>query len=875
MIFSARLLIALSFMIGRAVMAAAPQLYSQPAYGSPVRGDPDDLLMLAGYGFAAGDEVIYRAISDTTQSPPPPTSLPVQSTAETGTAPIVSMADAPYSLTIRLPTFLHAGQPYALWVRTAHGEWSKAVKINDARPFWFSPAYAYATGSIAFLPRELKLIGRNLQTNPQRPAHIRLVGPKTYETAVISDEGSSETMRRYVARVRLPDSLAAGRYRVQFSRDGVTWLQVRDQTLDVRPDPAVAPEYSVADPRFGGCRPDDGADDTQCIVRALAAAKLAGGGVVSFGPGTWDIIDGKQPGVIANGGILVPDGVQLRGAGSDLTRIQRHAEWNARGENEAFTLIGHTVVSGFTFRDLQLYGPRDRAGPFFQVGDNWLRVAGSQSSSSSVAMADDIVFTRNTFDKPIVAIADGGLPIDRLFITYNTFGAYYSALELGGNPFNMVQKYRVDDSVIDHNVFKPGSKLDLIDKVGTLASEIGAGHRLDFSDNTADGSSTEYLNSPDDPRGWRAAFFWNLNGSVEQALVAQNTATCTGDKIGDGEAIAYDNNGNTFAFTSAPTLVGATSAGFTVAMPLATRQNNRDVPVASYYVDHWVQIISGPGLGQVRKITGYATDTATGLTTFRVAPDWDVVPVASQTRIGVGREFWQVYTLDNRVDHRQPLCQKSNRSRHEGGLITLYAQGADSVIEGNRQYDTSGILLHEGYIVPEHPCPECTMNSFFQSFIEIRSNTIDGEYAWGTDCSSSGIVTDIVAAPWNDAVPPTVGFGVAISHNIIRHADAPRGGAIAQFDSWYAGPEPHRWPLSDNMLIHHNSIEDIDGIRASPMCGSGHARIGINFPRPGIAWRSVLYANSCLRVSQPIGSGGVDTVRVCPSSATSSCECKE
>ena len=123
--------------------------------------------------------------------------------------------------------------------------------------------------------------------------------------------------------------------------------------------------------------------------------------------------------------------------------------------------------------------------------------------------------------------------------------------------------------------------------------------------------------------------------------------------------------------------------------------------------------------------------------------------------------------------------------------------------------------------------------------------------------------------------PPTVGFGVSISHNTIRHADAQYGGAIALLDSWSAGPEPHRWPLSDNVLIHHNSISDIDGARAAPQCGKSRARIGIAFPDPAIAWRTVLYANSCKNVSVPIGEGGVDTVRICPSSAPDSCECPQ
>jgi len=167
------------------------------------------------------------------------------------------------------------------------------------------------------------------------------------------------------------------------------------------------------------------------------------------------------------------------------------------------------------------------------------------------------------------------------------------------------------------------------------------------------------------------------------------------------------------------------------------------------------------------------------------------------------------------------------------------------------------------------------MQSFFQSFIEIRSNTVDGEYEWNTDCSSSGISVGAAAAPWNDAVPPTMGFGVSISHNIISHADGQYGGAIGQIDTWWAGPQPHRWPLSDNLLIHHNSINNIEGDAASRVCGPGKPRIGINFPQPEIAWHTVLYANSCVNVSTPISGRGVGIVRVCPSSATvaTSCEC--
>jgi hypothetical protein len=858
---------------GAGVMATPPVLYRHSAYESPQRGDPDDLLLLAGYGLTADDVVAYRAIVEGTHVADAPGEVSDQPTAESGFAAVVSTAGVPYSVTIKLPANLRPGQAYALWVRNAGGEWSKPVTINDARPLWFTPGYVYASAKLASLPRALKIVGRNLQPLPRRAVQLRLSGPQRFTGNALMDAPSSEILEEHVARFQLPDFLRPGRYRVELSRDGAHWLAVADQTLDVLPDPPPVKTFSVSDPRFGGCHPDDGADDTACIVRAIAAAKSAGGGTVQFEPGTWDLVNSDQPGLIGDEGIVVPTEVSLVGAGNARTRLARHPEWSAHAPAAAaLTLLGHNMIRGMTFSDLKEYQARDRAGPFLQVGEQFERVASDSRASSGVPVVDGVIITDNIFDKTMVAIGNGGLPIRRLFVTYNTFGAFGSALELSGNRFNMFDKYRIDDSVISHNVFKPGSKLDPIEKTGTLASELGAGYRVDFSNNTADGAATEFLYSPDDARGWRAAFFWNMDNDIEKVLVSQNTATCTGDKIGDGEAMAFDTNANTFAFKQAEAIVSATASSVDVAAPLAPKQNGRDVPIASYYVDHWIQIVAGPGLGQTRKITGYSTDSISHVTTIRVAPDWDVAPTPGQTRIAVGREFWQLYVLDNLIDNRRPLCQKSNRSRHAAGAIVMWAQSADSVIAGNRQYDSDGIFAQQAYLLPEHPCADCTMQSLFQSFLDIRANLVDGEYDWTIDCSASGITLGAGAAPWGE--PPTVGFGVSISHNIIRHADALHSGAIAQLDSWYAGPPPHRWPLSDNLIVHHNSISDIEGERAFPICGKGYPRIGIAFPDYEIAWRTVLYANSCKNVSLSVGASGVDTTKVCPSSTPASCECR-
>jgi hypothetical protein len=871
---AARPILALLLILcGISAIAKPPQIYRQAAYESPTRGDPDDLILLAGYDFADDDVVVYRAIVDTTRIPTAPSQVPSQSDWEQGVARVVSSADVPYSLTVRLPEAMRADQSYALWAVTTRGEWSRPVKINDARPLWFSPGYVHESGMPGNLPRELKIIGRNLRPSAGHTTLIQLVGPQHFTGQAQLDGISSDILSDYVVRIALPKHLQPGLYRVMASRDGSSWVEIEGQSLEVRTDPPAMPGFSVSDPQFGGCRPDDGVDDTPCIVRAIAAAARAGGGAITFGRGTWDLIGQNSGGPIGGGGILVPEGVELRGAGRTLTAVNRHPEWNESVAKPGFTLIGRTVVSGFTFRDLQVYQSNDSAGPFLQLGEDWSLANAKPITGVGAPIVRDIIVTKNTFDKPMVAIGSGGLPLEHLIIAFNTFGAYHAALELNGDKYSVNQAYRIDDSVIDFNVFKPGSKLDRTQKTGTIASELGAGDRVDFSQNDADGSSTDYLYSPKDPKGWRAGFFWSMNNNIERVLVSRNTATCTGDKIGDGEAIAFDNNTNTFALAKAAATQQSTATTVTVPGAFAARQHDRNVPVGSYYVGHWIQIVSGPGLGQVRKIVSYTADASARTTTIRVAPSWDVVPIPGQTRIAVGREFWQLYALDNQIDNRRPLCQKSNRSRSAAGQIVLWAQSADSVIAGNRQYDSDGIFVQQSYVVPEHPCPDCTMEGFFHSFLEIRNNLVDGNYDWDSDCSSSGITAGIAAAPWDAGPPPTVGFGVSISHNTVKHADAQHSGGIAQLDTWLAGPEPHRWPLSENLLIHHNSISEIDGPRASSQCGQSHPRVGIAFPDAPIAWRTVLYANECRNVSEPLGSGGVDTVKVCLSSAAGTCEC--
>ena len=108
----------LLFLTGmQCALATPPTLFSQPAYESPVRADPGDLLQLVGSGLDAGDVVVYQVITYPTQLLTPPAAISSPSDSSKGTAPVVSVADAPNSITVKLPAVLQADVSYALWVQ--------------------------------------------------------------------------------------------------------------------------------------------------------------------------------------------------------------------------------------------------------------------------------------------------------------------------------------------------------------------------------------------------------------------------------------------------------------------------------------------------------------------------------------------------------------------------------------------------------------------------------------------------------------------------------------------------------------------------------------------------------------------------------------
>ena len=837
---------------------AAPLVLHMIGYQGPVHGAAGDVMVIIGDGFSATDRLVYHAITSPEEINAHPSRVPLQSTAFAGTAEVLLVGSRGDSLMIRLPMVVSSGRSYGLWVVDELGDWSTGMPINDPRPSWVTPGFVYATADYAGLGRHIRVVGRNLAPGGRpSPLLVRLQGPGTYTLATQAPSGKPRGTEDYVVDVALPRELRPGSYSIGVSWDGLSWARLSTQQLEVRPDPPALPRFRLDEPRFGGCRPDDERDDTECLGLAVASAHQAGGGIVVIPPGTWDV-EAARP-------IALPPDVHLLGSGDHPgSRLVRHDAAETRPEAAFLLLGGHNSVVGITFSDAGDYETGDQSRAFIRL----------QNSGTPQSPVSDVIISGNDFHHVGRAVADSGQPISRLFITHNEFAAYDVALALPGNRYAVTTPYEIQDSVVRWNRFVPGSYVDLPHHQGTLASELGASLRVDFSTNTADGASTAGLQNPKDPPGWRAAYFWNMNNSHEYLLVSDNRITCPGDKLGDGEAIAFDGNGDTFGFNGAAPVVAATADTVVVSGSLLSRQNDRGIDTATYYAGHWVQVVQGRGAGQSRKITGYTQDPGAGTVAFRVMPRWDVVPQPTDSRVIVGRQFWQVFAVANTVDQGRPLCRKSNLSGPYGGGINMWAASSDSVVAGNSQRDTSGIAFQQTYSVPDSSCRDCGNSSAVQFGLEISGNVVDGEYDWSSDCSSSGITGSFGAAPTPGSPPPTLGFGIAITRNFISHADGLHGGAIDIASTWFRGPPPYDWPLVRNLVIFGNKVRDVSGSLPRSVCGyPQRTRTGIRLDGPDNVRDVVIYGNQCPNVDALIDDPDPRHARLCSAQASDGCEC--
>lgn len=848
-----------------ACIARAPQVYRSPYYEAPVAGAADDVIFVGGIGFEHGDRVVYLLIQDAASIPPHPSLVPEVSSAEQGTARILNGANPSFALMINLPATINSATEYALWVVSPQNEWSEPFVINDPRPLWITPSYMYAASDFAGLGRLVRIVGRNLAAR-SREVRVRLQGSRRYVLAAANPVSGAADLQNFIIEAKLPPGILPGKYSVSISVDGSSWVDVPGQKFSVEPDPPSLPVFDISDTKFGHCRPNDGADDLPCLNRALESARAAGGAIIRVPAGTWDLIP-LWSGSNREAALTLGSNIHLHGVGT--ARILWHDSPQSPATAALLLLEGNNSVTGLGFDDDRRFDSFERSRPVIQLGH---RPDGRAPGRKTPQEVNRIVLAWNRFEHVGIGVAAGGVPIHELFVTHNEFAGYARDLELPGSPLTVDNPFRIDDGVIRWNRFIAGGYADAGAHQGVLATGLGASTRVDFSSNIADGASLQGLQSSQDIPGWRAAFFWNMSNNSEYLLVSDNRIDCPGDKAGDGEAIAFDANGDNEAYHGFQPVFAATRASLSVRGSLVPTGGAG--ATTSAYIGYWIQVVGGPGLGQTRKIMRQSEEPESAATVFDVSPAWDVVPESGISRVIITRQYWQAYVVGNQVRQSAPTCRKSNRNGPRGGVITLAGPAVDSVVQGNRQYGTDGIFVGHGYSVRTPSCPQCAEQAVFQTSVDVRNNLIDGEYDWNSDCSDSGIRLAFGASPTPEAPPPTIGFGVNVAHNEITRADGLRGGAINVVPTWHTGPSPSRWRLLEGLLVSHNSIREVNGPAPRADCRRGQTnRSGINIEGGSNVHGTVLYKNACFHVDAPLVDRGDGTLRICEGTDGGTCEC--
>jgi len=388
-----------------------------------------------------------------------------------------------------------------------------------------------------------------------------------------------------------------------------------------------------------------------------------------------------------------------------------------------------------------------------------------------------------------VALAAGGGALRHVHIVDNEFATFAHGISFADYIYDRVD-FRFQDSVITDNRFISGSYKGCFEqrahpRCGPIATSLAGSHRVDFSRILTDGRRPQ--------EGWRASHFWNLGGGdQEKMLVSQNRGYCTSDRAGDGEMLSFDGAGQDAGFRGAADVISVSGNRLTVNKLWRLRFESR-------YKDHWLAIVSGPGVDQARRIQEHSGGKTP---TIVVTPDWDVPPQAGLSKVVALRAYWSIYSVANRVDNR--LATGANPQQCAGtnpfgkdGVLTYYGATFDSTFENNTQFNTDGYQFNARYFESESIISNGDRYYVWHDVapyfgIEVRSNYLNGEYEekHGDSLGRGGIW--IQHANFADEYAPIIGFNITLADNRIIDADTAWGEGIG-LRTQTAPPATHGW----------------------------------------------------------------------------------
>lgn len=585
---------------------------------------PGDLFSIHGEWLdAASAEVVVAAAATMSETTPP---------EHAQKATIVQTDEQGHFLVVQLPQQLIPGE-LQVWVRTSAGS-SSPLSINQPRPLFLSEYEVWAG-------QELQIIGRNF--DPQEfgghgKPHVRLVDNGRYAEAQIANYNP------FAITVTVPE-VKTTIYKLEVSTNGQQWWPLPGQetvtVVRTGQDPlklgvAWADHFHwdrVFNVSDHGVPITGGVDVTAQVQAVVSAAKVAGGGVVYFPAGQYQL-----------SGIALPADIVLLGAGAEKTTLLSTAiGGNFITTSDDGQTRGH---QGVAHLKIELKDPKVRPDTFLWLGEPWDQ--NNNVNDLTVRTASE-VFVKSvnlTYSllPPTVTSGQRGIGLEWI-VKERALCADCHFVGYHAQPFiNYITNYYT----VKRNSFEYSA-----------GNVVCNGSRSFYEENQVVGHR-EFTNTAtgDDLHGLFAR---------DRAYMANNVVRGVGTfSQNDGEALCVEVPGADFNYGS---IINATPTTLTTTpqAPLTSPQ--------IYFGYLAVAIIDGRGLGQMRRVT----DVNSANNQLTVDRPWDVIPDTTSA-------FTLLLPLEQVTFYRNSItnCTKG---------LWFFGNTFDSVQADNTSTDSEGIFM--------------------------------------------------------------------------------------------------------------------------------------------------------------------------------------
>jgi hypothetical protein len=355
-----------------------------------------------------------------------------------------------------------------------------------------------------------------------------------------------------------------------------------------------------------------------------------------------------------------------------------------------FLLQGNNLLRGLHLRDNGVasgFAAAPIGGYVVATGSN-ITVADTFFDHMASGFTADVSATT-----PFALAPDGFVGTANTIVTGNTFGVFSLSVGFGLG----------EDTVVANNTFYPGGG----GLTGRQDTNFQDAERLEVSSNVWNGTDTRYSYPY---IGFGAGIFFEASTIQEEILVANNKMSGFGlyplveqQAINSG-AIVFDSNGDgpqAQGIHASQQVVSATMSS------VVAIQTNGIATVPDTPAGRWLQVDYGTGLGQVRKVTGFAN--LGSLFEISVTPPFDVAPT-SGSRVIVAAQYWHAFVVDNLVDDSISMSGVPlELQTGSAGVINFYGSAADSTFESNTLIAASGLVIDATY-VPVYETSGCIVD---------------------------------------------------------------------------------------------------------------------------------------------------------------------